>query len=119
MCLLATTSAAFGQSASVSPAGPAFVAASPAPQQAGETRPSGSGDFPDSPQPADPPDNRVLTLPMHLLHDQIGLWTSPSHAKLSDATWVVPAGGFAAALFATDGDISKHLSNTPNTLLRY
>jgi membrane-associated phospholipid phosphatase len=54
-----------------------------------------------------------------MLHDQIGMWTSPSRARFSDATWLVPLGGFAAALFATDSDLSRHLSNSPDTLSRY
>jgi hypothetical protein len=115
------------------------MAAYPAPRQAGQTLPSGPSDLPDNPQPADrsqadhsqadhseqdasekdPSENKVLTLPEHLLHDQIGMWTSPARLKLSDATWLVPAGGLTAALFATDSDLSRHLSNTPNTLTRY
>jgi hypothetical protein len=39
--------------------------------------------------------------------------------KLADLTWLVPAGGFTAALLATDKDLSQHLSDDPNTLLRY
>jgi len=54
-----------------------------------------------------------------MFHDQIGMWTSPAKARFSDTTWLVPLGGFAAALLATDSDISRHLSNTPDTLLRY
>src|SRR5216683_1706162 len=125
MCFLASTGVALGQSAGSSfPVGPAPAAGYRTAQQAGQTLPSGAGDLPDNPQPSDrsekdPPDNRVLTLPIHLLHDQIGMWTSPARLKLSDATWLVPAGGFTAALLATDSDLSRHLSNTPNTLLRY
>jgi hypothetical protein len=47
------------------------------------------------------------------------MWTSPSKARFSDATWLVPLGGVTAALFATDSEFSRHLSNDPNTLLRY
>ena len=47
------------------------------------------------------------------------MWTSPARIRLNDATWLVPIGGFAAALFATDTDVSRHLSNDPNTLRRY
>jgi membrane-associated phospholipid phosphatase len=63
--------------------------------------------------------NSQASLPKHLFHDQIGMWSSPSKLKLSDATWLVPLGGFAAALFATDRTVSRNLSNTPSTLLRY
>ncbi len=63
--------------------------------------------------------NRLSILPSALLHDQVGLWTSPARARFADATWLVPLGGFTAALLVTDGDISKHLSNDPQTLTRY
>jgi membrane-associated phospholipid phosphatase len=54
-----------------------------------------------------------------MLHDQIGMWTSPAKTRFSDTTWLIPLGGFAAALLATDSDISRHLSNKPDTLLSY
>jgi len=88
--------------------------------------------LPDAPQPAQPqnrnsqdqdrdndPQNTVMGVPRALLHDQFGIWTSPAKARLTDATWLVPLGGFTAALFATDSDISRHLSNAPDTILRY
>ena len=74
--------------------------------------------LPDAPSPKDTA-NKVITLPRALLHDQVGMWTSPFKIRLPDATWLVPLGGFAAALFATDHDLSRHLSNDPNTLTRY
>ena len=84
--------------------------------------------LPDAPQPGkrlndyspdDEPRNGVFGLPQALLHDQIGIWTSPRNARLSDATWLAPLGGFTAALLATDSDISRHPSNAPDTLQRY
>jgi membrane-associated phospholipid phosphatase len=75
-------------------------------------------DIPDAPQRSDT-DNKLITLPRALLHDQIGVWTSPAKLRFPDATWLVPLGGFAAALFTTDSDVSRHLSNAPDTLLRY
>jgi membrane-associated phospholipid phosphatase len=77
-----------------------------------------SSALPDAPAPAYT-QSRLGKLPQELLHDQIGMWTSPSKVRFSDTTWMVPLGGFAAALFATDSDISRHLSNDPNTLTRY
>lgn len=74
--------------------------------------------LPDVPAPQDI-QNRLVTLPSALFHDQVGLWTSPAKARFPDATWLVPLGGFAAALLATDSDASRHLSNDPNTLTRY
>lgn len=73
---------------------------------------------PDAPAPQDTR-NKVVTLPVALLHDQVGLWTSPARIRFADATWLVPLGGFTAALLTTDSDISTHLSNDPNTLTRY
>ena len=74
--------------------------------------------LPDAPAPKDI-QNRLASLPSALFHDQVGLWTSPAKARFSDATWLVPLGGFAAALLATDSDFSRHLSKDPNTLTRY
>ena len=73
---------------------------------------------PDAPQPNDT-QNKVITLPRAFVRDQIGMWTSPRKARFSDTTWLVPLGGFAAALFATDSDTSRHLTNDPSTLTRY
>jgi len=106
MCFLASAAVTLAQTV---PADPAGVA---------------QRDLPDNPQPAagdDPANstNQLLNLPRQLLRDQFGMWTSPRKIQLSDATWLVPLGGLTAALFATDSDISRHLSNDPNTLLRY
>jgi membrane-associated phospholipid phosphatase len=48
--------------------------------------------------------------------DQKAIWTSPLHVHLADAEWLVPLGGAAAAMFATDTEVSKHLSNSPSRL---
>ncbi|HLV95095.1 MAG TPA: capsule assembly Wzi family protein [Candidatus Acidoferrales bacterium] len=64
-------------------------------------------------------ENTLGKAPRHFLLDQKAMWTSPAHLHLSDATWLVPLGGMAAALFATDSDVSRHLNNDPNTLHRY
>jgi membrane-associated phospholipid phosphatase len=64
-------------------------------------------------------ENTLRKAPSHFLLDQKAMWTSPVHLHLSDATWLVPLGGMAAALFATDSDVSRHLNNDPNTLHRY
>jgi membrane-associated phospholipid phosphatase len=120
MCLLAGVSLAWGQDRNgSSTVGPTRLAGDDVPQQSAPTTLPQGTELPDTPQPSEPPENRVMTLPVHLVRDQIGLWTSPAHMKLSDLTWLVPAGGFAASLFATDSDVSRHLNNDPNTLLRY
>jgi len=51
--------------------------------------------------------------------DQRRLWSSPERIRFSDAEWLIPAGGFAAALFVTDHDASRHLSRDPQTINRY
>ncbi len=132
MCFLASTAVAFGQSgplppASTPPASTDGGSAASAAQNSSQSKIADAGDAagspqdnpPENPQPAGRAENKVMTLPWQLWHDQVGMWTSPARLKLSDATWLVPAGGFTAALFATDSDVSRHLSNDPNTLLRY
>lgn len=58
-------------------------------------------------------------LVMRFAEDQRSLWTSPARLRFSDAEWLVPAGGIAAALFVTDRDASLHLSRDPKTMSRY
>jgi len=53
------------------------------------------------------------------VNDQKEIWTSPKHLRFADADWLVPASGFAAALFVTDRDVSLHLSNDPQTISHY
>ncbi len=59
------------------------------------------------------------SLVMRIAEDQRRLWTSPERIRFSDAEWLVPAGGFAAALFVTDRDASLHLSRDSKTIHRY
>jgi membrane-associated phospholipid phosphatase len=53
------------------------------------------------------------------LGDQKRIWTSPARLEFTDAQWIVPIGGFSAALFATDADFSKRLSTDPQTISHY
>lgn len=135
----ASTSVAMGQSTVSKTTAPKTAVArnaeSPPPvvqtpaAQTSQAQSSDSGTLPENPGPVppgqdssstEPPlQNKVISLPRQLLNDQIGMWTSPAKMKLADATWLVPVGGLAAALFATDSDFSRHLSNTPATLNRY
>jgi membrane-associated phospholipid phosphatase len=127
-CVLVASAIAWGQANVAGGAASADAAIGPtydrtAGAQSGGTQVATaetSEGIPDAPSADDPrKQNKLTGLPYELLKDQIGMWTSPGHARLSDATWLVPLGGFAAALFATDSDISRHLSNSPNTLLQY
>ena len=51
--------------------------------------------------------------------DQKQIWTSPARTRLADASWLVPLGGLAAGLFATDRQYSASLTTNPSTLRRY
>jgi hypothetical protein len=57
---------------------------------------------------------------LHLLKniavDQKALWIGPKNLRWVDADWLVPLGGATAAMFATDTEYSKHLSNSPNRI---
>jgi membrane-associated phospholipid phosphatase len=61
----------------------------------------------------------VGALARDFVNDQKEIWTSPKHLRFADADWLVPASGFAAALFVTDRDVSLHLSNNPQTISHY
>jgi membrane-associated phospholipid phosphatase len=50
------------------------------------------------------------------LLDQKQIWTSPARVRFSDTEWLVPLAGISAGLFATDRDVSQHLSRNPQTL---
>jgi hypothetical protein len=115
VCFLACTAAALGQSTSTPLQTDQNSAASA--QQKRQAPDVDTSGIPDAPKPSDT-QNKITTFPRALLHDQFGLWTSPAKAHFTDATWLVPLGGLSAALFATDSDFSRHLSNDPDTLSR-
>src|SRR6266478_3979853 len=48
-----------------------------------------------------------MNLVTRFAEDQRRLWTSPERVRFSDAEWLIPTGGFAAALFVTDRDKSS------------
>lgn len=53
------------------------------------------------------------------LQDQKDIYTDPAHIRLADATWLVPLGGLAAGLFATDRQYSTSLTQNSSTLRHY
>jgi len=118
MFLVLSAAYATGQSSPAPASNGATTAAVPPAGQVNQGSTKDQPNVPDAPQPADS-ENKVITLPKALLHDQIGMWTSPARIRFSDATWLVPLGGLTAALFATDSDFSRHLSNVPSTLTQY
>ena len=116
VCILASTMTAAGQSNPVAPSPDTAAAAGSSSDH--DAAPADPHTLPDSPNPSDT-ENKLTGLPRAFLHDQIGMWTSPARIRFSDTTWMVPLGGFAAALFVTDSDISRHLNNSPSTLNNY
>jgi membrane-associated phospholipid phosphatase len=119
MVFLVSATVGFGQSSSPPSPNPGVGLAPQFAQPASQPQTSDQPTIPETPAPVAPSEGKILNLPRQIWHDQIGMWTSPARIRLSDATWLVPAGGFTATLFATDTDVSGHLSTTPNTLLRY
>jgi hypothetical protein len=73
-----------------------------------------------SPDPEPNVGNYDNTLGPHLLKDFVGdqkrIWTSFKHVHLIDADWLVPLGAATALMFATDTEVSKHLSNSPSRI---
>jgi hypothetical protein len=69
---------------------------------------------------AAPWEDRENSVGLHLLkniaEDQKALWVGPKSLRWVDADWLVPLGGAAAAMFATDSSYSRHLSNSPNRI---
>jgi hypothetical protein len=88
-------------------------------EQVKETKPKlDAGDNP--PAEAEDYDNTLgKPLLRHFVSDQKAIWTSPAHVRFSDTVWLIPLGGFTAALLATDGEFSRHLSNSASTLSNY
>jgi hypothetical protein len=60
-----------------------------------------------------------FSLLKNVAQDQKAIWTSPSRLRFRDAAWLVPLAGVTAGLMATDQDVSRHISNSPDTLKRY
>jgi len=87
----------------------------------GSGSPDGKAGKPEtSVQPVEPWEERENSVGLHLLkniaEDQKALWIGPKSLRWVDADWLAPLGGAAAAMFATDTEYSKHLSNSPNRI---
>src|SRR6266404_2756611 len=74
-------------------------------------------------KPAEPAaqwEDRENSVGLHLLRniaeDQKAVWIGAKSVRWADADWLVPLGGAAAAMFATDSSYSRHLSNSPNRI---
>ena len=80
-----------------------------------------SGDQPDAPVERnslwkDRENSVGLNLLKNIAEDQKAVWIGPKSLHWVDADWLVPLGGAAAAMFATDSSYSRHLSNSPNRI---
>src|SRR4029077_6990064 len=66
-------------------------------------------------------DNNSLGLPLlkNLVSDQKAIWTSPSHLRWADGTWLFPLAAATAGFFATDRAVPAALPSDPNKLNRY
>jgi len=72
---------------------------------------------PDPPERSEETDNSLgLHLFKHLAEDQKAIWTSPAHTRWEDADWLLPMAAVLGGSFATDTEVSKHLSNSPKRL---
>jgi hypothetical protein len=75
---------------------------------------------PTSVRTADQWEDRENSVGLHLLkniaEDQKALWIGPKNLHWVDLDWLVPLGGAAAAMIATDTEYSKHLSDSPNRI---
>jgi membrane-associated phospholipid phosphatase len=70
-------------------------------------------------QAASAHENQVgLDLLKNLVSDQATIWSSPARLKLADADWLLPLGVTTGILFATDAEVSRHLSNSPSVIHR-
>ncbi len=70
-------------------------------------------------EPLVTPHLRLKDLGRDFVLDQKHIWTSPARIRFSDTEWLVPLAGISAGLFATDSDVSLHLSHNPKTLSHY
>ena len=71
-------------------------------------------------EPAHEWEDRENSVGLHLLkniaEDQKAVWIGAKSVRWADADWLVPMGGAAAAMFATDSSYSRHISNSPNRI---
>jgi membrane-associated phospholipid phosphatase len=123
-CLLTAVGALRANCCYANPQEQSPTAVPSAQQQVAEKTPPRKTDSPNLPlkpikSPADYDNSLGPQLFKNIAVDQRAIWTSPARIRLKDADWLVPFGGFTAALLATDRDTSLHLSNNPATLKHY
>jgi membrane-associated phospholipid phosphatase len=67
--------------------------------------------LPDAPSPS-PDAEKPLTIqgaPLRILHDGVGIFTSPARVQKSDLKWLLPLAGATAASLATDTYTMRHV----------
>jgi membrane-associated phospholipid phosphatase len=69
------------------------------------------GTLPDAPAAQIPVTEKGL--PLAILKDQVGIWTSPVRIRAHDLIWLLPLGAAAGLTLATDTDAMRDLSRNP------
>jgi membrane-associated phospholipid phosphatase len=73
-------------------------------------------DAPEGPLPDAPAAQIPVTekgLPLAILKDQVGIWTSPVRIRARDLIWLLPLGAATGVTLATDTDAMRDLSRNP------
>jgi hypothetical protein len=72
--------------------------------------------LPNAPQPQQPSQKKILlSMPKDILHDQIGIWTSPARIRTKDLVWLTPLAVATGVSIATDHHtMSSVVSRNPD-----
>jgi membrane-associated phospholipid phosphatase len=70
-----------------------------------------AGTLPDAPAAQIPVTEKGL--PVAILKDQVGIWTSPVRIRARDLIWLLPLGAATGLTLATDTDAMRDLSRNP------
>jgi membrane-associated phospholipid phosphatase len=68
--------------------------------------------LPDAPEAQIPVTEKGL--PLAILKDQVGIWTSPLRIRAHDLIWLLPLGAAAGVTLPTDTDAMRDLSRNPS-----
>ena len=53
-------------------------------------------------------------LPLAILKDQVGIWSSPARIRTHDLIWLLPLGAATGVTIATDTDVMRDVSHKPS-----
>jgi membrane-associated phospholipid phosphatase len=70
-----------------------------------------AGSLPDAPEQQVPVTEKGL--PIAILKDQVGIWTSPVRIRAHDLIWLLPLGAATGVTLATDTDTMRELPRDP------